>query len=310
MASTLLPARRILCTSRARTLGCQREKAGLSMFHRRLIVAAATIGAAQLLLGAGHGPVFGLSTPTNPKGGFSFDTSLMGRYGAGAGTMFRATLGYGITENLKVSASAPILFQTEPFPPARVAPTTPMGGDFEGQALWRFHRQDLGVGSRFETAAIGGILIPGPQSGSGPASGLHSGPGGLVGIVTGFASRSHYAWVGVTYQRYAESRGDRRPDGVFYSAAYAYRPPSWRTDSGWDWRIFGELTGERAGAIQRNGIVLPGSDSHELYFGPTTLGVIKNYAVSAGIQMPIYRSASPIYPRERMRFSVNFSYFF
>ena len=32
--------------------------------------------------------------------------------------------------------------------------------------------------------------------------------------------------------------------------AYAYRPPSWRTDSGWDWRIFAEMTGERSGNIR------------------------------------------------------------
>src|ERR1700738_4013710 len=98
---------------------------------------ALAMSGAQLTYASGHGPVFGLATPTNPKGGFSFDTSLMGRYGDGGGTMFRATLGYGITENFKVSVSAPVLFQTEPFTPARVAPFTPMGGDFEGLAIWR-----------------------------------------------------------------------------------------------------------------------------------------------------------------------------
>ncbi len=276
----------------------------------RVFGVAVGLCAAQLLSASGHGPVFGLATPTNPKGGFSFDTSLMGRYGVGGGTMFRASLGYGVTENLKVSVSAPLLFQTEPFAAARIASFTPMGGDFEGLAIWRFHRQDTGVGSRFETAAIGGLLVPGPQGANGPAKDLHSGPGALAGIVTGFASRSHYAWAGTSYQKYSESQRDRRPDVLFYSAVYAYRPPSWRTDSGWDWRIFGELTGEKTGSIQRAGIALPGSDSHQVFLGPTTLGVYKNYAVSAGIQMPVYRNAGPIYPRERVRFAINFSYFF
>jgi len=271
---------------------------------------ALAMSGAQLTYAAGHGPVFGLSTPTNPKGGFSFDTSLMGRYGDGAGTMFRVTLGYGLTENLKVSVSAPLVFQAEPFPAARTAAYTPMGGDFEGLALWRFHRQDTGVGSRFETAAIGGVLLPGPQEAGGVMKGLHSGAGALVGIVSGVASRSHYAWAGVTYQRYAESDRDRRPDQWFYSVAYAYRPPSWRTDRGWDWRIFGELTGEKNGTIQRGGVTLPGSDGHHIFLGPTTLGVYKNYAVSAGVQLPVYQGGGSIYPREHVRFSVNFSYFF
>jgi hypothetical protein len=261
----------------------------------RVVIAAFAVAAS--LHASGHGPVFGLATPTNPQGGFSFDTSLMGRYGDGAGTMFRATLGYGITENLKVSVSAPVLFQKEPFAPARVAAFTPMGGDFEGLAIWRFHRQDTGVGSRFETAAIGGVLIPGPQD-------ARSGPGAIAGIVTGVASRSQYAWAGVTYQRYAESRRQRKPDVLFYSAVYGYRPPSWRTDTGWDWRIFGEITGERAG------ITLPARDSHQVFAGPSTLGVYKNYAVSAGLQFPVYSAASPGYPRERVRFAVSFSYFY
>ena len=276
-----------------------------------ILAAVGAIVAPGFVYASGHGPVFGLATPTNPRGGFSFDTSLMGRYGDGGGTMFRATLGYGVTENFKISVSAPGLFQTEPFTPSRLAAFTSMGGDFEGLAIWRFHRQDTGVGSRFETAVIGGLLVPGPQNEGGTLKGLHSGPGGLAGIVTGIASRSHYAWAGVTYQRYAESDRDRKPDLLFYSLAYAYRPPSWRTDHGWDWRIFGELTGEKAGNIQRAGVDLPGSASHLVFIGPTTLGVYKNYAVSAGVQFPVYQDVSrAFYPRERFRVAINFSYFF
>lgn len=270
----------------------------------------AVITLPSVVQASGHGPVFSLATPTNPRGGFSFDTSLMGRYGQGAGTMFRATLGYGITEDFKVSISAPAVFAAEPFASGRVAPFTPTGGDFEGLAIWRFHRQDTGVGSRFETAAIGGLLLPGPQDNAGPLNGLHSAPGALAGIVSGVASRSHYAWGGVTYQRYAESDRDRRPVMLFYSAAYAYRPPSWRTDSGWDWRVFGELTGEKSGYIQRSGMAVPNSGGHQIFIGPSTLGVFKNYAVSAGLQFPLYQQVSPIYPRERVRLAVNFSYFF
>ncbi len=276
-----------------------------------ILATAGIVATAGLARASGHGPVFGLATPTNPRGGFSFDTSLMGRYGVGSGAMFRATLGYGVTENFKVAVSAPLLFQAEPFAPARVAAFTPMGGDIEALAIWRFHRQDTGVGSRFETAAIGGLLVPGPQDAAGTLNGLHSGPGAIAGIVSGIASRSHYGWAGVTYQRYAESDHDRRPDLLFYSVAYAYRPPSWRTDTGWDWRIFGELTGEKAGHIQRASVPLPGSDSHQVFVGPTTLGVYKNYAVSAGVQLPLYQDMSrQYYPRERFRFALNFSYFF
>ncbi|HZO52964.1 MAG TPA: hypothetical protein VFB63_09615 [Bryobacteraceae bacterium] len=259
---------------------------------------------------SGHGPVFGLATPTNPKGGWSLDFNLMGRTGDGSGVMFRPALGYGVTENFKVAVSAPVGLKTEPFAPSRMSAFTSMSGDFEGTAIWRFHRKDTGIGSRFESAAIAGVLLPSPQDAGGPLKNVGSAPGALMGGVTGVASRSHYAWGGATYQRYASNDGDRRPDLLFYTLAYAYRPPSWRTDTGWDWRIFGEMTGERTGEIQRSGLKFRGTDSHQIFLGPTTLGVYKNYAVSAGIQFPVYRASSPVYARERFRFALNFAYFF
>jgi hypothetical protein len=58
-------------------------------------------------------------------------------------------------------------------------------------------------------------------------------------------------------------------------------------------------------------VALPGSDSHQIFVGPTTLGVYKNYAVSAGLQFPVYQDVSRLYyPRERFRLAINFSYFF
>ena len=268
------------------------------------------LAVAQPVFPSGHGPVFALATPTNPQGGWSFDSNFMGRAGAGSGFMFRPSLGYGITEDLKISVSAPVVFKAEPFSPSRLSAFTSMSGDFEGTAIWRIHRQDTGVGSRFESAVIGGILVPGPQDPGGVLKLVNSGIGGLIGGVTGIASRSHYAWVGATYQRYAASGGNSRPDLIFYSAAYAYRPPSWRRDNGWDWRIFGEMTGERTGIIRQAGTQLPGSESHSVYVGPTTLGVYKNYAVSAGVQFPVYRDATSLYQRERVRFALNVAYFF
>jgi hypothetical protein len=244
--------------------------------------------AAVSLYGAGHGPIFGLSTPTNSQGGWSFDLSQMGRVSPdGSGTMMRALLGYGLTDNLKLTVSAPVVFTVEPLIPARVAAITPMGGDFEALALWRFHRQDLGVGKRFESTAIAGVIAPGPQRTAGPGAGFYT------AAVTGLASRSNYAWVGSGYQRYSNGTGM-----VTYSAVYGYRPQSWRTDyPRWDWRVFGEMTGE---LLQDRAL-----RTHQVFVGPSVLGVYKNYAVSAGFQLPAHRES-----RERFRYAINLTYFF
>lgn len=271
-------------------------------------MAFAAMLAAVDLCAADHGPVFGLATPTNPKGGWSVDLGVNGR--SGSASNFEGELTYGLTPNLKLAVSGPVVFQADPYPFSSVTLNTPISGDFSGLAWWRFQRKDF-AGKRVESTAVAGVLLPGPQQAAGVYRNLHSGPGYMVGAVTGIASRSQYVWVGASYQRYTESQGDHRPDLLSYSAVYGYRPRSWRTDyPRWDWRIFGEFTGERTGSLQRQDMELPGSQGQQIFFGPSVLGVYRAIGVEAGIQFPIYRDEGPFYPKEQYRFAINFAYFF
>jgi hypothetical protein len=256
---------------------------------------------------AGHGPVFALATPTSPQGGFSLDLSVRGRSGdLGVVPMLRGTLGYGITENLKVSVSAPVLLKTDYLSPARGSAFSPMNSGYEGLVTWRFIRQDTGVGARIESTLIGGLVVPGGHE----RVRMPLRPGAVAGIVTGWVSRSHYIWGGVSYQGYATSETDRRSNILSYSAAYAFRPEAWRRDQGWDWRVFGEMVGERIGAMKRDQFVVPRSQGNQIFAGPSALGVYKNYAVSAGLQFPVHRTTPSFYPKESIRFAVNLAYFF
>ena len=263
------------------------------------------------LIAADHGPVFGLATPTNPKGGWSFDLGLNARGGSGGlSSTLEAELTYGVTQNLKLALSAPAVFQPDPYVRSSVTTNTPISGDFSGLAWYRFHKKDF-AGKRVESTAVGGLLVPGPQAETGVYRGLNSGVGYLIGAVKGVASRSQYVWAGASYQRYGESKGDRRPDLLTYTAVYGYRPLSWRTDyPRWDWRIFGEFTGEHAGTLQRSMVTLPGSQANQMFLGPSVLGVYRAIGVEGGVQFPVYRDAGPLYPKERYRSVLNFAYFF
>jgi hypothetical protein len=273
-----------------------------------VVAIAATLTLAQLGNAADHGPVFGLATPTNPEGGWSFDLGVNGR--SGMASTLEAELTYGITQNLKLAVSGPVVFQPDAYPRSSVTTNTPSSGDFSGLVWWRFQRKDS-AGKRVESTAVAGALVPGPQQEAGLYRGLNSGPGYLVGGVTGVASRSQYVWVGATYQRYTESKGDRLPDLLSYTAVYGYRPLAWRTDyPRWDWRVFGEFTGERTGTLQRQNFELPGSQAKQMFLGPSLLGVYRSIGIEAGIQFPIYRDVGPLYPRERYRFAINFAHFF
>ena len=276
--------------------------------RRPWLALAAMLTITQHLNAADHGPVFGLATPTNPKGGWSFDLGVNGR--GGTASTLEAALSYGLTQNLKLAVSGPVVFHPDPYPRSSVTTNTPISGDFSGLAWWRFQRKDFN-GKRVESTAVAGVLVPGPREETGLYRGLNSGPGYLVGGVSGVASRSHYVWAGATYQRYAESKGDRRPDLLSYTGVYGYRPLAWRTDyPRWDWRVFTEFTGERTGALRRQNLNLPGSRAQQMFLGPSLLGVYRAIGIEAGIQFPVYSDAGPLYPKERFRFALNFAYFF
>src|SRR5947209_11089305 len=274
----------------------------------RVVAFAATLAITQLSNAADHGAVFGLATPTNPEAGWSFDLGVNGR--SGTASNLEALLSYGLTQNIKLSVSGPLVFNADPYPRSSVTTNTPISGDFSGLTWWRFQKKDF-AGKRIESTAVAGILVPGPQAETGLYRGLNSGLGYLVGGVTGVASRSHYVWAGVSYQRYAEAKGDSRPDLISYTAVYGYRPLSWRTDyPRWDWRVFGEFTGEHTGTLQRHNLEVPGSQANQMFLGPSLLGVYRAIGIEAGMQFPVYRDAGPLFPKERYRFAVNFAYFF
>lgn len=283
--------------------------------HRRAAALVVILGVAtshSSLSASGHGPMFGMTTPTNAQKGWSIDFGAMGREGdTDNASTARTMLTYGITEDFQVSGSVPLVFGSAPLPASRMTGMMPGGGDFEGIVAWRFHRQGTGVGTRFESTAYGGLLAPGPQKPAGLAGTFKRALGTYTAVATGVASRSHYVWGGVGSTRYGERDGDERPQVLSYSLVWGYRPPQWRKDyPHWDWRFFGEMTGEKSSKIVHNGAEMPGTAAHQIFLGPSVLGIYKNYAIESGIQFPVYRNLGEQVQREAFRYAVNVSYFF
>jgi hypothetical protein len=276
-------------------------------------IALALAAAAEAPASAsGHGPLFGLATPTNVAGGWAVDFGVMGRRGdAGPSSTVRTMISYGWTEDLQLSVSVPWVMASAALPAARMTGMMPGGGDIESLMAWRFHRTGTSIGSRVESTAYGGLIVPGPQSSAGLADVVSRAPGAYAGLATGFASRSQYAWAGVGYTRFEQRRGDRRQALLSYSVVWGYRPPSWRTEyPHWDWRVFAEMTGERSVALVRNFAKVSGTATHQVFLGPSMLGIYRNYAIEGGVQWPVYRHLGAQVPRESFRYAVNFSYFF
>jgi hypothetical protein len=273
---------------------------------RVMLSLLAFLAIARYGIAASHGPVFGLATPTNSQGEYSFDFGLYGRSSSsGSQKSVRALIGYGFTPHITLSFTVPVVLGNATLPPTRIQP----GDDFDATVAWRFHHNATKVGTRFESTAFAGLVVPGAQSGFKGVARTTNAPGNMVGVVSGMASRAHYSWLGSTFTKFYEHRGDRRPDVLDYSLVYGYRPPAWRKSAEkWDWRIFGELVGERSNRFLQANETVSETQSHQVFVGPSALGIYRNYTISFGAQVPIYQSVGVQFPKERVRFAVNFSY--
>jgi hypothetical protein len=264
------------------------------------------LGLPLFAVAAAHGPVFGLATPTNSQGEWSFDEGVFGRSTSlGAQASVRELISYGFTPHLTLSFTLPVVVGDTTLPPTRIQP----GDDFDTTVAWRFQHRATKVGTRFESTAFAGVAVPGPQSGFKGIAHTTNAPGTMFGVVSGMASRINYLWLGSTYTKFYEHNGDKRPDVLDYSLVYGYRPPKWcRPPDRWDWRIFGELVGERSGRFLQSNDSVPNTQAHQVFLGPTALGIFHNYTVSFGAQFPIYQDVGSAFSKGHVRFAVNFSY--
>jgi hypothetical protein len=276
-----------------------------------LLVLAIAAALPAPIAASGHGPVFGAATPTLGKGGWSFDQAWMGRTAEGPdGTdqMLRSMIAFGVTEDIQISASLPIMLSTNgAMPMGRMTAMMSGNRELEAIAAWRFHRRPVGDGGRVETTAYAGLVLP-VQS---RRSGVRTGPGTYAAVSTGYASRAHYFWIGGGYQRYADDAGDRLGDVKLYSVVYGYRPKALRLDYPKpDLRFFVEAVGESTGRARHDGHAMADTGGHVLMAGPTALFLYKAYGVEGGILFPVYQRTHGTQPDERLRFGVNVSYFF
>ena len=260
---------------------------------------------------SGHGPVFGAATPTLGRGAWSFDQAWMGQVldgPADAGAVLRSMIGYGITEKVQLSVSVPIpLGGGSGMPSGRMAAMMSGNRDVEALLGWRFQTRPVGEGARLESTLYVGGSVPFDRR----RGGISTSPAGYISMTTGYASRSHYFWVGGSHQRNATRSGDRLGSVTSYSLVYGYRPPAWRLEYPKpDLRFFVEAVGDKTSKSIHQGQAMPNTGGDVVLVGPTMLLLYKAYGVEGGVMFPVHQRTNGLQPQERFRFGLNFTYFF
>jgi hypothetical protein len=266
-------------------------------------------------MASGHGPVFGATTPTLGRGGWSIDQAFTIRGGdeGERSTMVKTMVGYGITEDLQWSVSLPIAMGDANLGAARMMSLMSSDREIESLLGYRFHKRPVGIGGRVEsTLYLGGTLPFEVRRGTASPGGLPPVAAGAsveLGVASGYASRSHYVWVGGGLQRFFERKGERLGPSRLATVVYGYRPPALRTEAGKpDLRFFAEAAWENRGAATLAARSIDAART--LFAGPTALLLYKAFGVEGGVLFPVAATTGGGRAKERFRAAVNVSYFF
>lgn len=278
---------------------------------KRLVVLACGATLPAPAAGQGHGPIYGLSTPTLGRGEWSVDAATMGRFvEGGRALMARPMASYGWTEDLQLSASFPLTLQRdEGLPAVRGLTRMPMTRDLQLMVGWRFHRNALGVGARWESTAW--VAYEHPTDAT--RAGIETAPALYGAAVTGYASRSWYLWGGAARRIHpgAAGEGGELGDTSMASLVVGYRPPAFRADYPHpDWRAFLELVGEwiDEGTLPADDTTSGGG--RQVFLGITLLGLYGSWGISGGPALPLHQRWNGERPRERLRIAVNVTFWF
>ena len=257
----------------------------------------------------GHGPLFGLATPTLGQGQWSSDTAF-NRTGMtdDGNSVVRQMFGYGVTEDFQFSLTGPLGSSGRRSSLAQERAGAMMGGGdaIELSALWRFHRTAPHVGARRESTLLVGVA-DGAEMGNGRAIG----PTVHIAAVTGFASRTTYWWLGAGVQRDVGQDHVEQGDLVYATAVFGWRPPLFRGDyPSPDWRVFAEAVAENSDRDRMDGMVRRSSGGTRVLVGPSVLGLFGRWGMSAGVLVPVHEELNGVQPETDYRAKLVFTYWF
>ncbi len=274
---------------------------------RTAILIILTITAIYQISAQGHGPLYGLQTPTLAKGGFDFNAAAMSLATEDDQSfMLRYIWSYGVTEDLQINITTPTMInRLSEAPRTRGNNNMPANGDIEASVWYRFFSNAFGVGKRFESTAILSVSTPTEETRSGinVSNSIHG------AISTGYASRTWYAWVGGGYQYYFEEGNDQLGDLPYASLVVGYRPNIFMGDYPKpDWRVFMESLAEFPGANTSETQLTPVDQrGKKVMLGPSFLGLYGAWGISFGALFPVYQDITQG-PKEEYRLSMNISY--
>ena len=241
-----------------------------------------------------HDPVFGLGPHVLYKGGVEVAAeAAAGKRGTEREDELALELTYGLTGDWAVGLDLPWR-RVDEGTAARSG-----GGDIALFTKYRFWRHDT-LGAQESAAVLAKLKLPTADDGGDPPLGSGT-TDALLGLTWGYESRRWYRWASLRYRRNGEDdSGLRRSDALLLDLVGGIRPrPTGYLEPDTVWLL--ELNGEHLRPAERNGQTVAGSGRTEWFVSPGLFWTLRNFAVKAGVQLPVYSARRGDQPRSDWR---------
>ncbi len=260
------------------------------------IISACVMAMGLLLLvmpqdAVAHDPVFGLGPHTIYEGGVEITPEF--DIGQSASTRSQdltfLKTAYGINADWTAGIELPWVFKEN------VSGQVNGLGDLRLFTKYRFWRKDS-LGAQESMAALLKVKFDTSKQGTSatvkPALGTDA-TDVILGLTYGYESLTWYRWASVRYRRNGYSGGKKVGDKVLVDLVTGWRPtmPEYlKPDMVW----LLELNGEYARRGSLNGASIVNNGGTELFLSPGFMWTMRNFAIKAGVQLPIFSNLNGI----------------
>ena len=227
-----------------------------------------------------HDPIFGIGPHVLYKGGVEVAPEIhTGKKGNERETELGLELTYGLTGDWAAGVDLPYRFSKEGSDDASGV------GDVSLFTKYRFWRHDT-LGAQETAAILAKVKFASGDENKTPPVGSGS-TDAILGLSYGYESRKWYRWASVRYRRNGENdAGLRRGDKVLVDLVGGIRPKlTAYLEPDTVWLL--ELNGEYGRRAEFRGSNLPNTGGTELFLSPGIFWTKRNFAVKAGVQIPI-----------------------
>ena len=170
-------------------------------------------------------------------------------------------------------------------------------GDITLSTKYRFWRKDT-LGAQESTALLLNLKLD-----SSDAQVSSDTTDVLMGFTYGYESLKWYRWANVRYRFNQNNDGLQRGNRLFVDMALGYRPHinDYRAP---DTVLILELNGEFHGRNALNGVEIKSSGGNRWFVSPGIMWTLRNVAVKAGVQVPVWSNLNQFQPRSDYRASL------